>query len=126
MQRTTSGIGTAGRVSGYEAQGHLDQAWRPWVKLLDVALQAVDSGAWSTAVPELPVRTGTAWPPYAPLLEGASVRLDGRRARKLIRDLIHTADAARDEGATWSANLRGRRLDAIGLFHAAIVRNHDA
>ena len=126
MQRPTSGVGTTGRLPGYEAQGQLDQAWRPWVKLLDVALQAVESDAWASAVPELPVRTGSAWPPYAPLLEGASVRVDGRRARKLVRELVHTADAARDDGTTWSTGIRGRRLDVIGLLHAAIVRDHAA
>jgi FdhE protein len=112
---------TVGRVPGQEAQ--LDQAWRPWVKLLDAALHAVEGDAWVSAVPELPTHIGTAWPPYAPLLEGASVRVDGRRARKLVRELIHTAAAARDDGTTWSADLRGRRLDAIGLFRAAIVRD---
>src|SRR5918993_5550765 len=105
MQRTTSGIGTAGRLPGHEAQGHLDQAWRPWVKLLDVALQAAESSAWASAVPELPARTEAAWPPYAPLLEGASVRIDGRRARKLVRELIHTADEARDDSAKGSTAL---------------------
>jgi FdhE protein len=110
---------TVGRVPGHEAP--LDQAWRPWVKLLDVALQAAEGDRWASAVPELPARTGAAWPPYAPLLEGATVRIDARRARKLVRELIHTAD-----GATWSTGLRGRRLDAVGLFHAAIVRDHGA
>ena len=124
MQRTTSGLGTAGRVPGHEAP--LDQAWRPWVKLLDVALQADESAAWDSAVPELPARTGSAWPPYAPLLEGASVRMDGRRARKLVRELIRASDDGRDDGARWSSGVRGRRLDSIGLFHAAIVRDHDA
>jgi FdhE protein len=126
MQRTTSGIGTAGRLSGYETQGHLDQAWRPWVKLLDVALQAAESSAWASAVPELPTRTGSAWPPYAPLLEGSSVRVDGRRARKLVRELIHTADDARQDGAKLALAVRGRRLDPVALLHAAIVRDHDA
>lgn len=126
MQRTTSSIGTAGRVPGYEAQAQLDQAWRPWVKLLDVAVQAAESSAWASAVPDLPVQDTTAWPPYAPLLEGATVRVDGRRARKLVRELIHTADDAREEGTAWSTGLRGRRLDAVGLLHAAIVRDHAA
>ncbi len=126
MQRTTSSIGTPGGLSGHEAQGHLDQAWRPWVKLLDVALQAAESSAWASAVPELPVRSDAAWPPYAPLLEGASIRIDGRRTRKLVRELIHTADDARDAGAQWSTAMRGRRLDAVGLLHAAIIRDHDA
>jgi FdhE protein len=123
MQRTAPGIGTAGRIPGHEAQAQLDQAWRPWVKLLDVALEAAESPAWAAAVPNVPVRAGNAWPPYAPLLEGASVRVDGRRVRKLVRDLIHTADNARDDGVIWSTRLRGRRLEAVALLHAAIVRD---
>jgi len=126
MQRTTSGIGTAGRLPGHEAQGHLDQAWRPWVKLLDVALQAAESAAWASAIPDLPARTNDAWPPYVPLLEETSVRVDGRRVRKLVRELIHTADDAREDGGTLATAVRGRRLDAVGLLHAAIVRDHDA
>lgn len=125
MQRTSSGIGTAGRIPGYEAQAQLDAAWRPWVKLLDVALQAAESPTWAAAVPDVPVRSGTAWPPYAPLLEGASVRLDGRRVRKLVRELIHTADTTREDGVLASTGLRGRRLDAVALVQAAIVRDHE-
>ena len=126
MQRTTSGIGTAERLPGHEAQGQLDQAWRPWVKLLDVALQAAESSAWDSAVPELPARSDASWPPYAPLLEGASIRIDARRARKLVRELVHTADGARDDGVRWATAMRGRRLDGVGLLHAAIIRDHDA
>ena len=126
MQRTTSGLRTAERIPGYEAQAQVDQAWRPWVKLLEVALEAHESAAWNAAVPELPARTGAAWPPYAPLLEGASVRIDGRRARKLLRDLIHASDEARDNDVSGSGGVRGRRLDSLGLFQAAIVRDHDA
>lgn len=126
MQRTTSGIGTAGRLPGFEAQGQLDQAWRPWVKLLDVALQAAEDSVWNSAVPELAARTTGAWPPYAPLLEGASVRIDGRRVRKLVRELIHTADDAREDGTRLASAVRGRRLDAVALLRAAIVRDHDA
>ena len=126
MQRTTSSVGIAGRIPGSEAQAQLDQAWRPWVKLLDVALQAAESSAWASAAPNLPVQNTTAWPPYAPLLEGAAIRVDGRRARKLVRELIHTADDAREDGTAWSTGLRGRRLDAVELLHAAIVRDHEA
>src|SRR5688572_4537570 len=126
MQRTTSGIGIAGRLPGYEAQGHLDQAWRPWIKLLDVALQASEDSAWRSAVPELPARADAAWPPHVPLLEGTSIRIDGRRARKLVRELIHTADDGREDGTRLPTAVPGRRLDAVLLLHAAIVRDHDA
>jgi FdhE protein len=125
MQRTTGGIGTAGRIPGHEAQAQLDHAWRPWVKLLDVALQAAESPVWAAAVPDIPVPSGSAWPPYAPLLEGASLRVDGRRVRKLVRDLIHTADDARDDEVLWSTRMRGRRLDAVALLQAAIVRDQE-
>ena len=126
MQRTTSGFGTAERLPGYEAQASVDQAWRPWVTLLDVALEAAETAAWASAVPELPSRANSAWPPYAPLLDGASIRVDGRRARKLVRELIHTADDARDDGAKLAVAVRGRRLDAVALLRAAVVRDHDA
>lgn len=126
MQRTTSGLGTAGRIPGYEAQAQLDQAWRPWVKLLDVALDAAESTAWASAVPDLPDHGGVAWPPYIPLLDRATIHVDGRRARKLVRDLIHTAAEAREDGVEAPTPVRGRRLDAVGLLHAAIVRDHDA
>jgi FdhE protein len=125
MQRTTSGIGPAGRIPGHEAQGQLDQAWRPWVKLLDMALQAAEDPAWAAAVPQAPAPSGIAWPPYAPLLEGASVRVDGRRVRKLMRDLIHTAASTRDDESISTTRLNGRRLDAVALLQAAIVRGDE-
>jgi FdhE protein len=126
MQRTTSGIGTPRRLSGYETQGQLDQAWRPWIKLLEVALQAAEDPAWMSAVPQSPLPSGTAWPPYAPLLEGASLRVEGRRVRKLVRELIHTADDARNDEPISTTRVSGRRLDAVALLQAAIVRDEDA
>jgi FdhE protein len=126
MQRTSASIGTAGGFSGKEAQPQLDQAWRPWVKLLDVALEAAEDAAWASAVPDLPAQTDSAWPPYKPLLENAVIRVDGRRLRKLARELVHAADEGRDDGVVSSARLRGRQLDAVALLNAAIVRDDDA
>jgi FdhE protein len=126
MQRTTTGIGTPGRLSGYETQGQLDQAWRPWIKLLEVALQAAEAPVWASAVPQSPLSSGAAWPPYAPLLEGVSLRVDGRRTRKLVRELIRTADNARDAESILATPVNGRRLDAVALLQAAIVRDEEA
>ena len=126
MQRTTSSIGTPGRLPGYEAQAQLDQAWRPWIKLLEVALQAAEDPVWTSAVPHSPLPSGAAWPPYAPLLEGASLRVDGRRVRKLVRELIHSAESAREDGSISRTRISGRRLDAVALLQAAIVRDEDA
>ena len=125
MQRSTVGIGTAGRIPGHEAPGQLDQAWRPWVKLLDVALEAAESRLWDDAVPDLPVSTEKAWPPYAPLLNGAAVRVDARRVRKLVRELIHIAADAGNGASASSSRPGGRRLDAVALLRAAIVREQD-
>jgi FdhE protein len=126
MQRTTSGIGTAGRLPGHETQAQLDQAWRPWIKLVEVALQAAEDPAWANGIPQSPPPSGTAWPPYAPLLEGASLRIDGRRARKLVRELIHTAESTREDESISISPVHGRRLDAVALVQAAILRDEDA
>ena len=113
MQRTTSGLGTAGRIPGYEAQAQIDQAWRPWVKLLEVALEADESAAW-VGVPEIRHYRG-AGPPYAPLLEGSSASMSScAQARAPV---IHIADEARDDGANGSTRAR-RRLDAVALLNA--------
>ena len=125
MQRTTGSIGPTGRIPGREAPGQLDQAWRPWVKLLDVALEAAESRLWDDAVPELPVSTDKAWPPYAPLLNGAAVRVDARRLRKLVRELIHIASDS-GNGAAVASRPRGRRLDSVALLRAAIARDQEA
>jgi FdhE protein len=126
MQRTTSRIGPAGRIPGHEAQGQLDQAWRPWVKLLDAALEAAESRVWDDAVPDLPVSTDKAWPPYAPLLNGAAMRVDARRTRKLTRELLHIVSDAGNGAAVSSSPPRGRRLDAVALLRASIVRDEEA
>jgi FdhE protein len=124
--QTTSGTGLSGRAPGQDAPGQLDQAWKPWVKLLDVALEAAESRLWDDAVPALPISTEKAWPPYAPLLHGAAVRVDARRARKLVRELVHVAREGRSDGALSSARSRGRRLDSVALLRAAIVRDQEA
>ena len=124
MQRTTFGIGTAGRIPGHEAQAQLDQAWRPWVKLLDVALTSAESGAWDDAVPTLPIRSDSGLPPNAPLLHGVTAQVDGRLARRLVRELIRgVGDLEGDEAVSFT-RLRGRRIDALALIQAAIVRDH--
>ena len=125
MQRTTASIGLAGRVPGHEAPGQLDQAWRPWVRLLDVALEAAESRLWDDAVPDLPVSTEKAWPPYVPLMNGAAVRVDARRVRKLVRELIHIATDAGRAGTVPPSPRSGRRLDSVALLRAAIVREQD-
>ena len=50
------------------------------------------------------------------------MRLDARRVRKLVRELIHLATDAGNDATVSSSRLRGRRLDSVALLRAAIVR----
>jgi FdhE protein len=124
MHGTTAGLGTSRALSGSEAGAQLDQAWRPWVKLLDIALTSAESGAWEGAVPPLPTRSDGGLPPNVPLLHGAAAPVDGRLARRLVRELIRGVGELESEDAVSFTRLRGRRIDALALIQAAIVRDH--
>ncbi len=126
MHGTTIGIGTSRALPGTEAAAQLDQAWRPWVKLLDTALASAESGAWENAAPMLPARADSGLPPNAPLLHGMSAHVDGRLARRLVRELIRDVGGGEGEAPVSVARLRGRRIDALALIQAAIVRDHGA
>jgi FdhE protein len=132
MHGTTTGIRSAGRLSGAQvAEAELDAAWRPWVKLLDIALAAADDAGWSRAVPEL--ASGRA--SDAPLIDGMVLPVDARRVRQLLRQLLREAttlngppDApARTPGAIRNdGRSTGRRLDALGTLQAAIRQDATA
>src|ERR671914_1079452 len=126
MHGTAIGIGTSRAIPGSEAGAQLDQAWRPWVKLLDIALTSVESGAWQGAVPVLPKRSDTGLPPNAPLLHGLAAQIDGRLARRLARELIRAVGDVEGDAEVSLARLRGRRVDVIALIQAAIIRDHQA
>jgi hypothetical protein len=99
MHGTTTSIRTAGRFPGTQvAAAELDPAWRPWVRLLDLALEAADEAEWERGVPEVaPGRE-----PDAPLLHGTTLRLDARRSRKLVRELLRACHPERSEGSSSS------------------------
>jgi len=133
MHRTTTSVGTSGRFPATPVTPpDLDPAWRPWVRLLDVALGAAEAPGWvaAPAVPD-PDR-----PFGAPLLHGATLRLEPRRARSLVRELLRTADRSlaergdtrRDEAPPdVPSRARGRRsLDALGVIEAAIGQDTGA
>ena len=124
MHRTPSSVRAAGRLSGAghdREQAQLEPSWRPWLRLLDVVLQAAEDPAWEAAVPQ-PVADR---PPEAPLLHGTIVRPNVRRARRLVRELLRVAVESGEGGASL-AKLRSRRLDALALLRAAIARDADA
>lgn len=121
MSRTTPGIGVRASVSGAASQ-ELEPAWRPWLRLVELALAEAESGAWDAAVPEVDVASAT----EAPLLHGAVIGIDPKPVRRLVRALLHEAASTGDEDGVRLAKARARKLDAPGLLQAALARDTDA
>jgi FdhE protein len=131
MHGTTSSVRADGRLSAApvapSTAADFDPAWRPWVRLLDLALSAADDPAWAEGVPE-PSRDRSLG---TPLLEGTEILVDARRVRGLLRMLLREASAdtgPRSGGVPDdpTAAPRSRRLDAVGVLRAAIVQDGDA
>jgi FdhE protein len=110
MPRTSPPFGAAGRLPGAADDATLDPAWRPWLALLDIALDATSDPAGAEVSLSPAERL-----PDAPLLDGATVRLDARRAGALLRRL---ADAAGVLGAG--------ELHPSTMIRAAIMRDEHA
>jgi FdhE protein len=110
MSRTSSPLGVAGRLPGATDDAALDPAWGPWLELLEIALDAAGDAAWAE-VSLSPVER----PREAPLLDGAIVRLDARRAGGLLQRLADTAGI-----------LRASELDPGAMIRAAIMRDEHA
>lgn len=136
MHGTETSIGTARRLSGSLGEPALDPAWRPWVRLLDLALAAAGEPGWASSVVLAPER-----PPDAPLLHGATLRVDARRFRQLVRALLREADRAvppepglvsRASSGRTAHDSRAagpdtpRRLDSSGLARAAVSQDASA
>src|SRR5918911_713818 len=115
MSRSAPGLGTPGRLPDADAAAlsGVDPAWRPWLRLQELALAAAEDPAWDSAVPEVTtalVTTGSAGGPpqeqdvvergrapssntrsahhpdaEVPLLHGMVVYLDARLARRARR-----------------------------------------
>lgn len=106
MPWSTGTVGTsAGLPGGIEAQ--VDPAWQPWLDLLDVALEESSSRAWDSVVTVRAER-----PDGAPMLHGAVLRIDGQRAKRLVRRL---SDVAGVRG--------GNDVDPSAAIRAAISRD---
>jgi FdhE protein len=127
MHGTEASVRTAGRFPGI-AEPEPDPAWRPWVRLLDLALAAAGEPDWAGTVTLAPDR-----PAGAPLLHGAKLSGNGRRLRQLLRALLRESDdLAPDASGAGSSNggrtgparpPARRRLDALGIARAAIEQD---
>ncbi|HUQ83741.1 MAG TPA: formate dehydrogenase accessory protein FdhE [Gemmatimonadaceae bacterium] len=114
MHGTTTSIRATGRLSGIAAtEATVDPAWRPWVKLLDIALEAAEDVAWLDGVPEPAADRSLG----APLLHNVVLRVDARRARRLVRTLL------RDVASTDHDVHGRRRLDTLRLLRASIEQD---
>jgi FdhE protein len=107
MPRTSPPLGAAGRLPGTADDAALDPAWRPWLDLLEIALDAAGDATSTIVSLSLADR-----PPEAPLLEGAILRLDARRASGLLCRLASTVGV-----------LGASELDPRAVIRAAIVRD---
>jgi FdhE protein len=130
MHGTEASVRVAGLFSGI-AEPEPDPAWRPWVRLLDLALAAAGESDWASTVTLAPDR-----PAGAPLLHGATLGGNSRRMRQLLRELLRESDSLvpDDSGASGSHDGRSgparrsarRRLDALGIATAAIEQDASA
>ena len=110
-------------------ESEVDPAWRPWLRLVDRALDAAADPEWEHLAVEPLANRAT----DAPLLHGAVLHVDPRRVRRLLRDLLREAEGSGGEGPDSQRGkgdgdpvprARARHLDAMGVLGAAIA--HDA
>jgi FdhE protein len=88
-----------------------DRSTAPLARLLSVALRAADDPAWADAVPALDP-SGQA--DGVPILHGAEVALDPRRAARLLGDLTRSVAAP-----------QLTRIDPLALIEASITQSTD-
>jgi FdhE protein len=132
MHGTSTSVRAAGRFSGATAQGgqpEVDPAWRPWLRMVDRAQKAAEDPEWERLDVEPPADRAT----DAPLLHGAVVHVDARRARRLLRDLLREAERAAavanegrpNESGASPPKPRVRRLATGSVLEAAIAQNSE-
>ena len=130
MHGTSTSVRAAGRFSGATAQGgqpEVDPAWRPWLRMVDRAQKAAEDPEWERLDVEPPADRAT----EAPLLHGAVLHVDARRARRLLRDLLREAERSAGDVDSERPNERGgsaprprvRRLATGSVLEAAIAQD---
>lgn len=104
------------------ARTPLDPAWQPWLSLLDLALEAAADPAWAAMVPE----PHGGRPPLAPLLHGTTIRLDARRASRLVRQIARALHAVEHADGGGMPARASALPDPAALIRAAIEHDPDA
>lgn len=114
--------GDPGSRSALAEVGRLNPEWTPWLRLLERTLAAADDPAWAGLGPEPgpagAVATG------APLLHGAILAVDPRRARRWVRELLDLAAPHLSPDGVRRARSAARSLDPLELLESAAARDH--
>ncbi|MBX6363846.1 MAG: formate dehydrogenase accessory protein FdhE [Gemmatimonadetes bacterium] len=108
MHRPEAGSGDDARLVAELEATHPE--WRPWLRPLGVALAALAAEPWRGLAP-IPAGERKAG---APLLDGATVPVDGRAARALVRAVLAEALGA-------GSRVRLDALDAADVLEAAVA-----
>jgi FdhE protein len=103
-----------------DALAHQYPEWRAWLTLLDKTLHTLDEPVWAKVEPRL--RNDR--PAAAPLLDGAELALDSRRAHVWVLHLFKAAAKGEGPGAASLAAGDINRLDAVALLEAAACQDH--
>ncbi len=100
-----------------EALARAHPEWRPWLALYQDVGEALEDLTWIAVTPA-PATAGDG----APLLTGAAIALDVRRAASFVARLLTTAAAA--SGSAWMVHPDRLRDDtAVALFDAALAED---
>lgn len=114
MHGTSATIRAAGSRPRLELLKSANPEWGPWLTAVSAALQALDEPPATTA--EVTLAAERSEP--MPLLDRATIRLDGRATAGWVERLFDQADGAWPDGAVRAHNLPA--LPALVLIEAAI------
>lgn len=123
MHRTHADQDRGGDRARLEALTRERPEWRAWIALLELALQEMGDHIWTGAE----IARSPAPSQEAPLLDGATIRLNARAAGRWVRRLVGSASGVEPDGGDepFLASAGMRRLDATELL-AAAVREDEA
>lgn len=99
---------------------HQRPEWEPWLRIVEVALRAIDEPAWRDAVPDTPTGPGG-----APRLARATVRLRRTAVQAYVDRLLLAAAAGGTSEMATLGSAAGGHLDALVLFRASLCQAHD-
>lgn len=121
VSRPTPRSGDTGTRSSLATLGRLNPEWRPWLDLVDLALEMVDDPVWSEAHLELaPSRA-----PMMPLLHGATISVDLQMAEGSIHELLRRSAPHLAHDPVFLEYFDPYEIDVLALLQAAVMRESE-